>query len=169
MSSTPRTMSCPPILDTSTNYVRFNVFIIHYYRCSYLVIGSLRSLDMSYNPFEAIPIETGNLELLKELNQWDVGVGVLTALTSLNFSHCLLSEWPPQVEQLNRLISLNLSFNNIKIVPDMLSTLTSLKTLDLSNNCIHSVTSEVYHKSIAVSFCILYFCYPFTNNLFMCI
>ena len=105
---------------------------------------------MSYNRFKAIPIETGNLELLKELNQWDVGVGVLISLTTLDFSHCFLTDWPPQLENLAQLTHLNLSHNSITAVPSQISALVSLKVLDLSNNQINSLSDNIYLQSITV-------------------
>eukprot|EP01036_Dinobryon_divergens_P025018 gene25018-33527_t len=111
-------------------------------------LRKLKVFDMSYNRFKAIPIETGNLELLKELNQWDVGVGVLISLTTLDFSHCFLTDWPPQLENLAQLTHLNLSHNSITAVPSQISALVSLKVLDLSNNQINSLSENIYLQSI---------------------
>lgn len=105
---------------------------------------------MSFNSFKVIPIETGNLELLKELNQWDVGIGVLTNLTELNFSHCQLSEWPPQLENLTRLRQLNLSHNTIAIIPAIVSALVALQVLDISFNQIHTLPETIYMPTIKV-------------------
>ena len=113
-------------------------------------VGKLKVFDMSYNRFKAIPIETGNLELLKELNQWDVGIGVLISLTTVDFSHCLLTEWPPQLENLALLTHLNLSHNSIAVVPSQISALVSLNVLDLSHNQIHDLSENIYLQSIVV-------------------
>ena len=114
------------------------------------MVGKLKVFDMSYNRFKAIPIETGNLELLKELNQWDVGVGVLTAITNLDFSHCFLTDWPSQLETLVQLTHLNLSHNSITTVSSQISDLVSLKELNISNNQINSLPETIYLQTITV-------------------
>lgn len=45
----------------------------------------------------AIPSEVGNLELLAELGQWEVGISLLSRLRHLDVSHCDLFTWPAQV------------------------------------------------------------------------
>jgi hypothetical protein len=39
----------------------------------------------------------GNLELLAELGQWEIGIAFLNRLKHLDVSHCELMTWPTQV------------------------------------------------------------------------
>jgi hypothetical protein len=50
-----------------------------------------------------MPIGNGNLELLKVLNVFDVGIGVLTNMVSLDLKSNKLTSWPLQLENLTKL------------------------------------------------------------------
>ena len=75
-------------------------------------------LDFSHNKFESIPIETGNLELLRDLGTWDVGISQLTKLRHIDFSHNKLDSWPAQVDALINLKHINFSHNNLVGIVD---------------------------------------------------
>jgi Leucine-rich repeat (LRR) protein len=57
----------------------------------------LEHLNLSHNPLKVIPTEVGNLELLAELGQWEIGIAFLNRLKHLDVSHCELMTWPTQV------------------------------------------------------------------------
>ncbi len=108
------------------------------------VTAQLRVLDLSYNPLTAIPMETGNLELLKELGEWDIGIGQLQLLEWLDVSHCNIAEWPLQLDGLSTLQHLNLSHNKLKSVPPTLVNMTGLEVFNVSHNRIENVPSDLY-------------------------
>lgn len=94
----------------------------------------MRTLDLSYNRFPSIPVEIGNMELLKILHEWEVGIGLFQLLQELNVSYNKLIEWPNHIEKIPSLQLLNLSGNQIESVPTVIGTHTTLKYLDLSDN-----------------------------------
>lgn len=105
---------------------------------------NLQQLDLSHNPFSEIPVEVGNLELLKELHEWEVGVGCLKQLVELDARDCGLTEWPPQLEKIPVLAIVNLSNNNIPSVMPAIGESTSLKYLDISRNQVSELPVEMY-------------------------
>ena len=92
-----------------------------------------------------MPIGNGNLELLKVLNVFDVGIGVLTNMVNLLLSHNKLTAWPVQLENLIKLQKLDLSYNKILgTVPTTIGVHDQLSYLDLSHNTIVEVPQELY-------------------------
>ncbi len=83
---------------------------------------------------KVIPLEVGNLQLLKELEIWEVGIGLLKALETLDVSEIELEAWPPQVDQLHALTRLNISKNKLPIMPSSVASLTHLGIIDASYN-----------------------------------
>jgi Leucine-rich repeat (LRR) protein len=119
----------------------------------FIFLGELEHLDFSHNLFKEIPIISGNLELLKDLKEWDVGIGLLNFLRTLNFSHNKLAKWPPQLENLNMLNKLNFSHNQIeRIDPDSLGALKQLNNLDVSFNQLMELPSSIYDIPLHVSY-----------------
>ena len=55
--------------------------------------------DVSFNQLSDIPVEVGNLQLLRETKEWEVGIGIVATLVHYNAGHNRLEKWP---EQLNR-------------------------------------------------------------------
>ena len=113
--------------------------------------GTLEELDLSFNPLKEIPVEVGNLELLKEVHEWEVGIGLLTKLTALNISGDGLSKWPPQVEKLTRLVTLNIAHNELERVPDLLALHVRLNHFDASHNRLQFIPSEIYDLPLQVT------------------
>lgn len=121
------------------------LFILYFSLLSSLLPAeNLQHLDLSHNPLGSIPVETGNLELLQELGQWEVTIAFLASLTHLDASHCLLTEWPAHINLLSELTYLNLSHNSIKIVPSECAELSSLETLLLTHCGAEEITSDIY-------------------------
>lgn len=108
----------------------------------------LERLDLSHNLFTDLPMETGNLELLKELGIFEVGISRLTCLVFLDVSHCLLDTWPAQVQQLETLQELYLSHNHIPSVPDDIADMHSLHTLHLQHNMITELPSGIFNMAL---------------------
>ena len=108
-------------------------------------------MDFSHNLFKDIPSEVGNLELLKETKQWEVGIGLLKSLKKLNFSNCKLSIWPGQLELLILLETLDLSHNEIpEVAVFILGALRVLKYLNLSHNKLFEMPKEIYAVPLQV-------------------
>lgn len=94
----------------------------------------MRTLDLSYNKFPSIPVEIGNMELLKLLHEWEVGIGLFQLLQELNVSYCQLTEWPNHIDKIPSLQLINFAGNKIESIPKVLGVHTTLKYLDLSYN-----------------------------------
>lgn len=101
-------------------------------------------MDLSYNLFEEIPLETGNLELLQETGEWEIGIGMLTNLHYLDLRHCLLREWSNQLEKLVQLQELYLSYNRISEIGVEVSECINLRVLHVSGNLLTSLPTEIY-------------------------
>ncbi len=104
----------------------------------------MRTLDLSFNRFTIIPTETGNMELLKLLHEWEVTIALFQNLQELNVSHCQLSEWPSHIDKIPSLQLLNLSGNQIESVPKSIGAHTTLKYLDVSENKLIVFPSDFY-------------------------
>ncbi len=81
----------------------------------------LVEIDLSYNLFTELPIQHGNIELLRDTNEWEVGIGLLTSLTNLNLSHNMFTEWPKQLERLTILKTFNLSHNRLVTISPLIA------------------------------------------------
>lgn len=112
---------------------------------------SLEELDLSYNPLRELPPQVGDLQLLNELKEWEVGIGMLKHLQALNISHIELVEWPPQLERLKELETLDISHNLMEALPSEIKIMESLTYLDLSHNLLESVPKEIYNLPLQVS------------------
>ena len=113
--------------------------------------ATLEHLDLSHNPIEALPLEIGNLELLKETNIWDVGVGLLVKLKKLEMSHCLLFDWIMQLDRIAGLEHLDVSHNKLTTVPGMnIKQNTALTYLDVSHNKLKMLPAEIYQLPLQV-------------------
>lgn len=110
----------------------------------------IQQLDLSNNKFEEIPLEVGNLELLKEINEWEVGIGQLINMTDLNISNNSISVWPPQLEMLRQLTNLDFSNNLLEMIPPVLASHPSLTQLNLENNKLAKLPVEIYELPLKV-------------------
>ena len=54
------------------------------YPANIYVCKQLMELDLSHNHLEKVPLSVGDLELLKVVREWEVGIGQLKALNKLN-------------------------------------------------------------------------------------
>ena len=119
---------------------------------NFFKLDKLTELYLSRNRFEICPMEIGSLELLKDLREWEVGIGRLTSLEVFSLAHNGISEWPKQLERLVLLQSLDLSNNQLTEIstPHLLKCNGALKHLDLSNNQIFALPSELYSLKLEV-------------------
>jgi len=103
--------------------------------------NSLRCLDLSYN---MLGTDECSEEAGKECMSESVNLlARLTALTTLNLSHNLLSQLPVDMANLTNLRELHVSHNVIVKLPSALFSLTNLQILNASNNAITSIPAEV--------------------------
>jgi Leucine-rich repeat (LRR) protein len=106
----------------------------------------LVELDLSYNLFTELPIQHGNIELLRDTNEWEVGIGLLTSLTNLNLSHNIFTEWPKQIERLTILQTFDMSHNRLSAIsPLIASNSGDSLTHSLNQSLTHSLTRSLTH------------------------
>jgi len=110
----------------------------------YVVLEKLISLDLSHNQFLEIPIEIGNLELLKELGEWEVSIGLLKNLKYLNLSYNLLKEYPDHVNMLDELKGFSISYNQLTKLPPNIMQFRYLERLAVDGNQLIALPSEIY-------------------------
>ena len=114
-------------------------------------LSELEILDFSHNEFESLPIISGNLELLKDLKEWDVGIGCLTKLRHLDVSYNKLTVWPLQIEKLTLMGRLYLSHNQITTMNiECLTGFRHLTVLDMSYNLIEDFPSCLFDLPLQV-------------------
>ncbi|ETV94626.1 hypothetical protein H310_11885 [Aphanomyces invadans] len=129
-------------------------------------LRGLLSLDLSYNLMADLPFVEGDLRLLRETSAWQVSIGLLTALTSLNLSNNNLVKCPALIDNCTALTTVDLSYNAIPSLetefgnlraletcylqhnalvelPDSWGRLASLHTLDVSHNHLTSLPASV--------------------------
>lgn len=107
-------------------------------------LGKLKFLDLSNNELKEITVEVGNLELLQELGQWEIGIGLLTNLVELKVKCNKLEKWPEQLQLLEKLTRFDFSNNLIDVVPPVLGQNKSLEFLNGSFNKIKVIPFEFY-------------------------
>ncbi|KAG5185519.1 hypothetical protein JKP88DRAFT_311942 [Tribonema minus] len=95
---------------------------------------ALQWLDLSGNQLERMPLQTGNLELLKATREWDVGVGQLKDLTALNLTCNALLEWPLQLELCTKLAELRMGRNALSAISRTVAAHAALRVLCLECN-----------------------------------
>ncbi|CAM9426984.1 unnamed protein product, partial [Discosporangium mesarthrocarpum] len=107
------------------------------------LLSSLQRLDLSHNRLKQVPLQVGDLQLLKRTREWEVGLGLLKSLQSLDASYNRLEAWPPQVELCTTLEDLRLKHNYIKEAPSTVGSNTGLVHLDVSQNLLRRLPDSV--------------------------
>lgn len=117
--------------------------------------GVLRSLDLSSNKFNRLPLDIGTFTLLKNLNldhnnltQLPSEIGNLVKLEILTATFNKLNSLPSSLSQLLNLKKVELQRNELRTFPVMLCNLKHLDLLDLSCNKIESVPCEIGSLSV---------------------
>jgi Leucine-rich repeat (LRR) protein len=124
-------------LDASHNYIVG--FQAHLWK-----MRSITYIDLSHNRLKDLPNLTGDLTLLKETAEWEVGVGLLsTALTTLHLNDNHMKKWPFQVEMLSRLTTLSIQNNEIENLHPEIGNMFALQTLDAANNMIGELPQSI--------------------------
>jgi Leucine-rich repeat (LRR) protein len=111
----------------------------------------LQTIDFSNNPLTALPVEVGNLQLLKELQKWEVGIGLLANLITVSINEIQLTAWPAQFETLVLLQTLSLSRNYLSEIPISVCDHIRLTGLDASHNQITKVPLSLFYLPLKVS------------------
>ncbi|GMH97099.1 hypothetical protein TrST_g4169 [Triparma strigata] len=99
--------------------------------------------DVSFNQLSDIPVEVGNLQLLRETKEWEVGIGIVATLVHYNAGHNRLEKWPEQLNRCKDLEFLDLSHNYIKDIADEAKENVNLKTVNLEKNRLLHLPSTV--------------------------
>ena len=107
-------------------------------------LSQLENFDISSNRLPAVVVEVGNMELLKDTHEWEVGVGLLQRLEQLSAANNSITVWPGQVEKVRTLKMLNLAHNAVTEVPTVIEQNFNILYLDLSHNDIESLPVEIY-------------------------
>ncbi|XP_035023688.1 leucine-rich repeat-containing protein 57 isoform X1 [Hippoglossus stenolepis] len=112
--------------------------------------SNLRTVDLSGNKIELLPVSIGNFLQLKtltlncnRLTTVPSEIGKLKKLETLSLNGNRIQQLPPTMGQLRALRSLSLAGNHISEIPSGLATLRHLDLLDLSRNQIHNIPAEV--------------------------
>lgn len=107
-------------------------------------LTKMQSFDMSFNKFQRVVVEVGNMSLLKDTHEWEVGIGLWKFLQELNASNNSIDIWPQQIEKIPTLKMLNLSHNKLAEIPSIIALNETILYLDLSFNSIELIPPEIY-------------------------
>eukprot|EP00903_Cladosiphon_okamuranus_P008234 g7927.t1 len=119
---------------TKLKHLRLSNNRISGFRGNIYLISSLETLDLGHNRLKEVPLQVGDLQLLKRTREWEIGLRLLRELVTLDVSYNRLKLWPPQVEECKNLRDLRLDHNKLEEVPDVVGGITALTNLDLSGN-----------------------------------
>ncbi|EEY59390.1 uncharacterized protein PITG_11416 [Phytophthora infestans T30-4] len=106
-------------------------------------LREIRYLDLSYNRLKELPFVEGDLKLLRETGEWQVGVGLLEHLQVLRLSNNQLVEVPKSIEKCSHLTLLDISNNQLSSLSDEISALTSLHRMILHHNALHELPEAI--------------------------
>ncbi|TMW61520.1 hypothetical protein Poli38472_012711 [Pythium oligandrum] len=111
-------------------------------------LRALTHLNLSWNALEELPYIEGDLKLLRDTREWQVGVGLLTVLRFLDVSHNRLTVVPKSIERCVALIQCRLSNNRLHVLSDELCELgTALEELYLESNSLTTLPENIGNLS----------------------
>ena len=90
--------------------------------------------DVSNNDLREIPVEIGNLQLLRETKEWEVGIGIMDTLVEYKAAGNSLVKWPAQLERCINLEVLDLSNNLMSEIPTTAKENVNFKFVNLAKN-----------------------------------
>lgn len=139
----------PSCLQTTVTLTALNAShnCIHVFSPKLWKLRAMRRLDLSHNVLQELPYVVGDLKLLRETQEWQVGVGLLTELRSLMLSHNKLTQLPKLIEKCTSLEFLNLSNNSIGEMAEKLGDLESLRCLYLQKNALTALPESIGNLS----------------------
>eukprot|EP00752_Nemacystus_decipiens_P011953 g10598.t1 len=140
---------------TKLKHLRLSHNRISGFRGNIYLISSLETLDLGHNRLKEVPLQVGDLQLLKRTREWEIGLRLLRELVTLDVSYNRLKLWPPQVEECRNLRDLRLDHNKLQEVPDVVGENKALTNLDLSGNSLKDLPdtinslSELVHLNLS--------------------
>ncbi|KAE9000398.1 hypothetical protein PR003_g18744 [Phytophthora rubi] len=131
----------PSCLQTTTTLtaVRASYNFIQTFSPKLWKLREIRYLDLSHNRLKELPYVEGDLKLLRETREWQVGVGLLVGLEVLLLNDNRLIEVPKSIEKCGALTLLDLSNNQLTSLSDEIPALTSLERMVLHHNALRSL------------------------------
>ncbi|KAL3667775.1 hypothetical protein V7S43_007326 [Phytophthora oleae] len=106
-------------------------------------LREIRYLDLSHNRLKELPYVEGDLKLLRETREWQVGIGLLVGLEVLLLNNNRLAEVPKSIEKCTELTLLDLSDNQLASLCDEIPALVSLQRLVVHHNAVRALPEAI--------------------------
>ncbi|KAK1942956.1 Leucine-rich repeat protein SHOC-2 [Phytophthora citrophthora] len=135
----------PSCLQTTTSLtsIRASHNLIQTFSPKLWKLRDIRYLDLSHNRLKELPYVEGDLKLLRETREWQVGIGLLVGLQVLLLNNNRLAEVPKSIEKCTELTLLDLSDNQLVSLSDEIPALVSLQRLVLHHNAVRSLPEAI--------------------------
>ena len=106
-----------------------------------------------------MPVIVGNMDLLKVLKEWEVGIAIFKLLKKFSFTNIGFKLYSAQLDRMTKVEHLDLSHNKIERIPETIGRSTMLTYLDLSFNNLTSLPPELFLCPLQVCLfvCLFYF------------
>ncbi|DAZ92992.1 TPA: hypothetical protein N0F65_011489 [Lagenidium giganteum] len=102
-------------------------------------LRAITELDLSYNAFAVLPFVEGDLKLLRDTREWQVGIGLLGELERLRLDHNVLGSWPTSLERCTKLREADLSHNKLEALHEEMESMAALQFLNLDHNMLKAL------------------------------
>ncbi|MFW9877715.1 MAG: leucine-rich repeat domain-containing protein [Candidatus Thorarchaeota archaeon] len=113
-------------------------------------LSSLRSLDLSHNPFDILKESINDLKSLKTLKLIECvfhslpdGITEIKSLQKLIVDENQIDSIPEQIDNLKSLQILSIAINNLESLPESIGNLISLRELDLAANSLKKLPESI--------------------------